>query len=162
MQLDSPRRRSFRTSAKQSKLDPYRLSPVKPQANSAEPAIQGSLAASIYLAFVSRRHLHGYLLLLSLSILVASFIVFALWGGVIAAVPFAISLPGLLWYLLFRPIPKAHAKSKELPFLWMEGSAGKGPKLVRMASCYVAATGFKDEYGYDVMGLYANEFIAKG
>jgi hypothetical protein len=121
-----------------------------------------SLASSIYQAYMSRRHLHKYLLALSLSILVSSFIVLAVWGGVIAAVPFALSLPGLFWYLLFRPTPEVYAKSVEQTFLWTDGVAGKGPKMVRMAQCYVAATGYKDQFGVDILGLYANEFIAKG
>jgi hypothetical protein len=75
-----------------------------------------------------------------------------------------LSFPALAWYFFCRPKIVVRAKARAMVFLLTKGSGpdGSGERKINMAAVYIAPTGFKDEQGFDLMGLYANQFISKG
>jgi hypothetical protein len=161
---DSPNRRISRASrnhASDADTDPYQYAPLITQKVTKPEVEEAITLSSIYIAFLSRRHLHGNILCLSLSILVAGLIGFAASGMMIAAPLFVLSCPGLSWYFLMRPKIRAFAQARAQAFLYTEGSSSRGQKLVDLPSVYVAGTGYKDELGREVLGLYANQFIPR-
>jgi len=164
MEANSPNRRSSRTRRRDSAdtTVPYSFAPLKTQ-QVTKPKVEEAITySSIYIAFLSRRHLHGNILWLFLSVLVAGLIGFAASGIMIAAPLFVLSCPGLSWYFLMRPKIRAFASGRDQAFLYMEGPSSKGQKIVNLPAVYVAGTGYKDEIGREVLGLYANQFIPEG
>ena len=147
---NTPTRRSARTAARQQN-DPYPFAPLLLNDLPPAPTNVGVLFAT-YLTFLSRRHLHCYVLYLALACLASAWF-FRLEFGVL-------SVPALAWFFFLRP--KIHISSKACAreFFWSNGT--RSIYSINMAAVYVASTGFKDEKGCDIMGLYANQFIKKG
>ena len=160
----SPTRRSQRVN------EHLQQSPTKkmPDVNmKTSPAVQISVLASIYLAFLAQRHLHIYVTFVSFAVLLPSLVALIMLqtGTLQTGFLFClvlISCIGVLWYYFARPKVHACARSVDQIYFLSDGPAGQGTKNHRLASCYVAATGYKDEYGEDLLGLYANEYIPAG
>jgi hypothetical protein len=153
-QPETPRRRSMRVAARthnSEEIDPYPLGPLLEEVLPPPPTNVGVLFGT-YLAFLSRRHLHCYILYLALACL-ASAVFFRLEIG-------ALSMPALAWFYLLRPKIRVSSKAEAKEFYRTTGT--RGTFFIDMAAVYVAPTGFKDEMGCDIMGLYANQFIKKG
>ncbi len=104
-----------------SDTDPYPFAPLITQQVTTPEVEEAITLSSIYIAFLSTRHLHGYILWLSLSFLAACLIGFATSGIMIAALLFVLSCPGLSWYFLMRPKIRAYAEARDQAFLYMEG-----------------------------------------
>ena len=146
----SPSRRSLRV-ASQYAHDPYPLAPLLADELPPPPTIRSVLLFT-YLSFLSRRHLHRYVLYLALACLASAWF-FSLEIAVL-------SVPSLAWFFFLRPKIHVHRQAEGREFLWTTGT--RGTKNINMAAVYIASTGFKDEQGYDILGLYANQFIPKG
>ena len=154
MEAVSPNRKSSRVS--HSNLgDPYPFAPLLHERLRSPPTDYGVLQ-SAYLTFLSRRHLHIYVLYLGLACFASAYLY--------RLEIIALSILALAWFFFGRPRIVVHAKAGAQAFnsLVGPGPSGNGVRFFKMASIYVAPTGFKDEQGNDIMGLYANQFIARG
>ena len=150
----TPTRRSYRN-RQSNPANYYPFAPLLQERLDGPPTNYGALL-SWYLVFLSRRHLHGSILYLALACLASAY----LYRVEISA----LSFPALAWYFFCRPKIVVRAKARVMVF---NSTAGFGPdrtgeRKIKMAAVYVAPTGFKDEKGCDIMGLYANQFISRG
>lgn len=156
MSFASPNRRSPRVAAQvaaQQNPDPYPHAPIKPDDSQRKPSkLERSVVYSTYCTFLSRRHLHCYILYLGMACLAYAYL---FCSDVVI-----LSLPAFAWYFFFRPKIQATSEARPQEFLSTTGT--RGAFFLDMAAVYAAATGFKDEYGRDIMGLYAKEYIRKG
>jgi hypothetical protein len=151
----SPSRRS-RRNIHSNPEQAYPFAPLLEEKLNGPPTNYGVLR-SLYLAYLSRRHLHGYVLYLATLACLASAYLYRVEIS-------ALSFPALAWYFFCRPKIVVRAKARVMVF---NSTAGFGPdrtgeRKIKMAAVYVAPTGFKDEKGCDIMGLYANQFISRG
>ena len=96
--------------------------------------------------------MHCFILYLALACLASAYF-FRLEIG-------ALSMPALAWFFFLRP--KIHVSSEARPSEFFSTTGSRGEYFIDMAAVYVASTGFKDEMGVDIMGLYANQFIKRG
>jgi hypothetical protein len=152
-QPDAPRIRSSRVAAitrNNEEHDPYPLDPLLEEVLPPSPTNVGVLFGT-YLAFLSRRHLHCYILYLALAC-PASACFFRLEIG-------ALSMPALAWFCFLRP--KIHASSKAEAKEFYSNTGSRGSYFMDMAAVYVAPTGVRDEMGCDIMGLNPNQFIKR-
>ena len=146
----SPSRKSRRVAAAQNN-DPFPFAPLLLDVIPPAKMISGVIF-STYLTFLSRRHLHCYILYLALACLASAYF-FRLEIG-------ALSMPALAWFFFLRP--KIRVSSEARPSEFFRTTGCSGGFFIDMAAVYVASTGFKDEMGSDIMGLYANQFIKRG
>ena len=118
----SPSRRSLRV-ASQYAHDPYPLAPLLADELPPPPTIRSVLLFT-YLSFLSRRHLHRYVLYLALACLASAWF-FSLEIAVL-------SVPSLAWFFFLRPKIHVHRQAEGREFLWTTGT--RGTKNINMAA----------------------------
>jgi hypothetical protein len=165
MSNDSPRTPTRRSQRVQSHLE---QSPTRDlHAKKQSPAEGINVFTSIFLAFLARRHLHIYVLRASVVLMLSSLVALIVLKtqtmvSILLCSEFLLSTIGVLWYFFGRPSVYASARSMRQIYYASEGPSGQGEKHHWLASCYIASTGYTDEFGNDLLGLYASEFIPAG